>query len=72
MHSLTVSRIYPCNRSLTRYSAARPNSATAYRISYWDAAILASAAALGCDAVYSEDMSDRQDYDGIRVINPFA
>ena len=43
-----------------------------YRISYWDAAILASAAALGCDAVYSEDMSDRQDYDGIRVINPFA
>ena len=42
-----------------------------YRISYWDAAILASAAALGCDAVYSEDMSDRQDYDGIHVINPF-
>ena len=43
-----------------------------FRISYWDAAILAAAAALGCDAVYSEDMSDQQDYDGIRVINPFV
>lgn len=43
-----------------------------FRISYWDAAILAAAKILGCDAVYSEDMSDQQDYDGIRVINPFV
>ena len=42
-----------------------------FRISYWDAAILAAAKFLGCDAVYSEDMSDQQDYDGVRVINPF-
>ena len=42
-----------------------------FRISYWDAAILAAAMMLGCDAVYSEDMSDQQDYDGVRVINPF-
>ena len=43
-----------------------------FRISYWDAAILAAAAVLGCDAVYSEDMSEQQDYDGVRVINPFT
>lgn len=42
-----------------------------FRISYWDAAILATAKILGCDAVYSEDMSHLQDYDGVRVINPF-
>ena len=42
-----------------------------FRISYWDAAILAAAKALGCDAVYSEDLSDSQDYGGVRVINPF-
>lgn len=35
-------------------------------------AILAAARLLGCDAVYSEDMSSTQDYDGLRVINPFA
>ena len=34
--------------------------------------ILAAARALGCDAVYSEDLSSEQDYDGLRVINPFA
>ena len=42
-----------------------------FRISYWDAAILAAAKMLGCDAVYSEDLSHSQDYDGVRVINPF-
>ena len=43
-----------------------------FRLSYWDGAILASARALGCDAVYSEDLSSEQDYEGVRVINPFA
>ena len=43
-----------------------------YGISYWDAAIIAAAAALGCDAVYSEDLNDQQDYGGVRVINPFT
>ena len=42
-----------------------------YRLSYWDGAILAAARALVCDAVYSEDLSSEQDYDGLRVINPF-
>ena len=42
-----------------------------YRLSYWDGAILAAARALGCDAVYSEDLSAQQDYDGLQVINPF-
>lgn len=43
-----------------------------FGLSYWDAAILAAAQILGCDAVYSEDMSEQADYDGIRVINPFS
>ncbi len=42
-----------------------------FGLSYWDAAILATARALGCDAVYSEDMSPGQDYGGILVVNPF-
>ncbi len=42
-----------------------------FGLSYWDGAILAAARALGCDAVYSEDLSEEQDYDGLRVINPF-
>ena len=52
------------------------NQATAIKqefgLSYWDAAILAAANMLGCEAVYSEDMSHLQNYGGIQVINPFA
>ena len=43
-----------------------------FGISYWDAAILAAAKMLGCEAVYSEDLSQEQDYDGVRVMNPFS
>ena len=42
-----------------------------FGLSYWDGAILAAAYSLGCDAVYSEDLSPEQDYDGLRVIDPF-
>ena len=42
-----------------------------FDISYWDAAILAAAQVTGCDIVYSEDFSHTQDYDGIRIQNPF-
>jgi predicted nucleic acid-binding protein len=43
-----------------------------FQISYWDAAILEAARSLGCDTVLSEDLSDEQDYDGVRVENPFC
>jgi predicted nucleic acid-binding protein len=42
------------------------------QISYWDAAILEAARALGCDVVLSEDLSDTVDYAGVRVENPFG
>lgn len=42
------------------------------QLSYWDAAILAAARRMNCDAVYSENLSDRPDYARLRVINPFT
>jgi predicted nucleic acid-binding protein len=42
-----------------------------FRISYWDAAILEAARSLGCEILLSEDLSDGQDYGGVRVENPF-
>ena len=42
-----------------------------FQLSQWDATILAAAAELGCDTVYSEDMSHGQNYGGVRVVNPF-
>ena len=43
-----------------------------YQISYWDAAIIAAAAAMSCDVVYSEDLNPGQVYWGVRLINPFS
>ena len=43
-----------------------------FGLSCWDAAILAAAQMLGCEAVYSEDLDYQEDYDGTRVINPFS
>ena len=43
-----------------------------FGLSYWDSAILAAARVTGCEIVYSEDLSHEQDYDGLRVVNPFA
>ncbi len=42
-----------------------------FQISHWDSLILASAKAAGCDIVYSENLGDQQDYDGVKVVNPF-
>jgi predicted nucleic acid-binding protein len=42
-----------------------------FAISYWDAAILEAARALGCEVVLSEDLADGADYGGVRVVNPF-
>jgi len=42
-----------------------------FQISHWDALIVASALETGCETLYSEDLNDGQDYDGVRVVNPF-
>jgi predicted nucleic acid-binding protein len=43
-----------------------------FGISYWDAAILESARAAGCDVVWSEDLDHGTDYGGILVEDPFG
>jgi predicted nucleic acid-binding protein len=43
----------------------------AHKLSYWDAAIVAAARALGCQELYSEDMSHGREVEGVTIINPF-
>ena len=42
-----------------------------YQISFWDALILEAAQVSGAEVLYSEDLSDRQAYGAVRVVNPF-
>jgi len=42
-----------------------------YRLSYWAAAIIAAARALGCRKLLSEDMSHGREVEGVTITNPF-
>jgi predicted nucleic acid-binding protein len=42
-----------------------------YGLSYWDAAVVAAARALGCRELYSEDMTHGREIEGTIIIDPF-
>lgn len=62
---------FPVQELTVRVLQAAFETRERFQLSYWDAAILEAARSLGCDTVLSEDLSHGQDYDGVRVINPF-
>ena len=43
-----------------------------FQLSFWDALIVAAAAAAGADEILSEDLSHGQRIDGVLIQNPFA
>lgn len=43
-----------------------------HRISFWDAMIVRSAAELGCDTLWTEDLNGGQVIAGVEVRNPFT
>lgn len=43
-----------------------------HHVSYWDAQVLAAARLNLVDVVLSEDLADGSEYEGVRVVNPFA
>lgn len=42
-----------------------------YKFSFWDALIVAAAKQAKADVILSEDFSPHQEYEGMKVINPF-
>jgi predicted nucleic acid-binding protein len=43
-----------------------------YRISFWDALVIQASRACGAEVLYSEDLSDGEVYDSVRVVSPFG
>lgn len=48
------------------------DAATEYKLQFWDALILSTAASGGCSLLLSEDMQDGFAWRGVTVVNPFA
>jgi predicted nucleic acid-binding protein len=65
-------RRFPVQETKIGVMLAAMSTRERFGISYWDAAILEAARALGCEVVLSENLSDEQDYAGMRVENPFS
>jgi predicted nucleic acid-binding protein len=63
---------FPCQAVDHRLVRVAIERSERYKVSYWDAAILAAAEALGAHKVYSEDLNDGQQYGQVRVVNPFS
>jgi predicted nucleic acid-binding protein len=68
----------PCPMGLRRDSSSRGCASRsritlspAHGFSYWDAAIIAAARALGCGAIYTEDLSHGRTVEGVAIVNPF-
>lgn len=43
-----------------------------WRLSFYDALVVAAALVAGCKTLYSEDLQDGQNIDGLTIVNPFA
>lgn len=63
-------RRFPVQETTLGVMLAAMSTRQRFEISYWDAAIIEAARALGCEVVLSEDLSDGQDYAGVRIENP--
>ena len=43
-----------------------------YRYSFYDSLIIAAALTAGCTRLYSEDLQDGQQIEGLTIVNPFS
>jgi predicted nucleic acid-binding protein len=55
--------------SMCRFGAFETKSN--HDLSYWDAAMVAAARALGCNEILTEDMGHRREIEGVTIANPF-
>jgi predicted nucleic acid-binding protein len=68
LQALAAFPVWPISRDLVLDAI---DAKQRFRISYWDAAIVTAAKQMGCQTLYTEDLNDGQNYDGVTVVNPF-
>mgnify|MGYP006431287157 CR=1 FL=1 len=62
---------YPVQETTVALMKAAATASERWRISYWDAAVVEAARALGCSQILTEDLNNCQDYVGVVAVNPF-
>jgi predicted nucleic acid-binding protein len=69
VEQLGILPVVALDGALVRSALALSRSA---QLSYWDALVVAAAAAAGCERLLSEDLNDGQAIGALRVENPFS
>jgi predicted nucleic acid-binding protein len=64
-------RRYPVQPLTMELMASALAARQRWNLSYWDAAIIEAARLGGCHKLFSENLADGQDYDGVTMRNPF-
>lgn len=67
----TFHETFPCSPDSFKLQLRAIEIKEKHGLQFYDALILATAEAAGCDTVYSEDMGDGVVYEGIIVKDPF-
>ena len=62
---------FPVQETTVALTRAALAATPRFGVSFWDASIIEAARLLACPVLLSEDLADGQDYDGVRVENPF-
>jgi len=68
LDALAPVRVIQNDREMTRRAVEAHSD---YRVHFYDGLIIAAAERAGCERIWSEDLSSRQKYFGITVMDPF-
>jgi predicted nucleic acid-binding protein len=64
--------VFPCLPIDTNLVKIAIEKGERHRISYWDAAIIAAAEALGAKTLYTEDLGHERRYGSVTAVDPFV
>jgi len=66
-----IRRMYPVYEITTENVFHAMNISKQTQYSYWDSLIVAMAVDTGCSILYSEDLNNGQEIEGVKIVNPF-
>lgn len=67
-----LSLVYPVYEITTENVFHAMNISKETQFSYWDSLIVAMAVDTGCTILYSEDLNNGQEIEGVKIVNPFV
>ncbi|MDA1016559.1 MAG: PIN domain-containing protein [Planctomycetota bacterium] len=72
LHVQTIESMFSVVFPARSLLSASLDLSSRYSLSHWDSLLIVACIDAGIDTLYTEDLDDGMNYDGVTVINPFA